>query len=65
MTSTESYWPFLSRISASSVEWHKKAEDSPDLPQMIQLLKSRVEFIISSELGRLFEETWLCRTEEL
>jgi hypothetical protein len=47
ITSVASYWPCLSRIGASSVEWLKKAEDSPDLPQIIQLVNSRIELLIS------------------
>lgn len=51
-----SYWPCLRSISASSLEWLKNEEGSPDLPQMIQLVKSWIELLISCGLGRHLEE---------
>lgn len=40
ITSAASYWPCLRSINASSLEWLKNEEGPPDLPQMIQLVKS-------------------------
>lgn len=65
-TSTALYWPYLSRIDASSVEWLKKKDDSsPALPHIIQLVKSRTEEIKLWGLGRDLKESWLRSPEEL
>lgn len=65
-TSTASYWPCLSKIKASSVEWLKKEGfSSPVLPQIIQLVKSCIELIKLAGSGRHLKERWLWSSEEL
>lgn len=65
-TSEALHCPCRSKINARSIEWLKKTEDSsPLVPDIIQLVNSRLELTKLLGLRRLFEARFPTALEEL